>query len=211
MRVLVVPPDPQQPGLVYPANAGFMLDVDARCRSRSAASCSRTCCRRARASASTTAACSTPRASARESFDERFRIEGEADFFPAGDVHLLTHGSLERQRFVPALAFPPWKRVYGFRTDVRAEPLLAALVAPRRVRPARARARGALPRRHRAVRLRPAAASSCSPTAPASRPRAGRACCDLFGNAVIELRDADAARYAANSFSLRAAAASPSW
>jgi len=53
----------------------------------------------------------------------------------AGDVHLLTHGSLEKQRFVPTLAFPPWKRVYGFRTDVRAEPLLAVRVAPRRVVP----------------------------------------------------------------------------
>ena len=29
VRVLVVPPDPAQPGLVYPANAGFMRDVDA--------------------------------------------------------------------------------------------------------------------------------------------------------------------------------------
>jgi len=29
LRVLVVPPDPTQPGLVYPANAGFMKDVDA--------------------------------------------------------------------------------------------------------------------------------------------------------------------------------------
>nr|MDJ0869872.1 hypothetical protein [Myxococcota bacterium] len=29
VRVLVVPPDPAQPGLVYPANAGFLTDVDA--------------------------------------------------------------------------------------------------------------------------------------------------------------------------------------
>ena len=28
IRVLVVPPDPAQPGLVYPANAGWMADVD---------------------------------------------------------------------------------------------------------------------------------------------------------------------------------------
>jgi len=28
VQVLVVPPDPEQPGLVYPANAGLMLDVD---------------------------------------------------------------------------------------------------------------------------------------------------------------------------------------
>src|SRR5688572_32885446 len=29
VRVLVVEPDPAQPGLVYPANAGFLTDVDA--------------------------------------------------------------------------------------------------------------------------------------------------------------------------------------
>ena len=29
VRVLEVPPDPKQPGLVYPANAGFLTDVDA--------------------------------------------------------------------------------------------------------------------------------------------------------------------------------------
>ena len=135
VRVLVVPPDPQQPGLVYPANAGFMLDVDAElplaerrfvlANLLPTRAGEREHYRRVLEAAGIHT----------ESFDERFRMEGEADFFPAGDVHLLTHGSLERQRFVPALAFPPWKRVYGFRTDVRAEPLLAALVAPRRVVP----------------------------------------------------------------------------
>jgi len=29
VRVLVVPPDADQPGLVYPANAGFLTDLDA--------------------------------------------------------------------------------------------------------------------------------------------------------------------------------------
>ena len=63
--------------------------------------------------------------------DEQFRFEGEADFFPAGDLYLLTHGTLERQRFVPTLAIPPWKRVYGFRTDVRVEAVcdLSAVMA----------------------------------------------------------------------------------
>ncbi|MBW2391216.1 MAG: hypothetical protein JRG89_22690, partial [Deltaproteobacteria bacterium] len=28
IRVIVVPPDPEQPGLVYPANAGCQSDVD---------------------------------------------------------------------------------------------------------------------------------------------------------------------------------------
>ncbi len=29
VQILVVPPDPGQPGLVYPANAGFQSDLDA--------------------------------------------------------------------------------------------------------------------------------------------------------------------------------------
>ena len=62
--------------------------------------------------------------------DERFRFEGEADFFPAVDVHLLTHGRVEKQRFVPTLAFPPWKRVYGFRTDQRVEEVLRQSAGP---------------------------------------------------------------------------------
>ena len=65
-----------------------------------------------------------------EEIDAKYRFEGEADFFPAGDLYLLTHGRLEKQRFVPALGIPPWKRIYGFRTDVRAEGLLAPRVAP---------------------------------------------------------------------------------
>ena len=65
--------------------------------------------------------------------DARYRFEGEADFFPAADVYLFTHGTLEIQRFVPTMALPPWKRVYGFRTDVRVEPLLAPKVASKPV------------------------------------------------------------------------------
>jgi N-dimethylarginine dimethylaminohydrolase len=48
------------------------------------------------------------------------RFEGEADFFPASRYMLFTYGVLEQQRFVPRLGLPPWKRVYGFRSDRRA-------------------------------------------------------------------------------------------
>jgi N-dimethylarginine dimethylaminohydrolase len=133
VRVVVVPPDPKQPGLVYPANAGFLTDVDA-----------------AKPIAEKTFYLSNllpTRAGERPHYervlrDEGFRLgeidparrfEGEADFFPVGDLYLLTHGGLERQRFVPALAFPPWKRVYGFRTDGTLVDVLAPIVAPREV------------------------------------------------------------------------------
>jgi N-dimethylarginine dimethylaminohydrolase len=201
VQVLVVPPDPEQPGLVYPANAGIMLDVDEA---------------RPLAERRFMLANLLPtRAGEREhyrrvleaagirtqEFDARFRMEGEADFFPAGDVHLLTHGSLERQRFVPALAFPPWKRVYGFRTDRHAEPLLAELVAPRRVVPLEL----TLETHYHGDTVLCAFGSGRrlllayrAGLTPASWARL----LGLFGNAVIELSDADAARYAANSFSL---------
>jgi hypothetical protein len=65
--------------------------------------------------------------------DEAFRFEGEADFFPVGERYLLTHGRLETQRFVPAFALPPWKRVYGFRTDARVSSVLAPIVRPKPV------------------------------------------------------------------------------
>ena len=132
LRVLVVPPDPAQPGLVYPANAGFMQDVDA-----AAPPASR---RFFLANLLPSRAGEKPHyRSVLEAvgipcfeIDPAYRFEGEADFFPAADLMLLTHGRVERQRFVPALALPPWRRVYGFRTDARALPLLQQIVGPER-------------------------------------------------------------------------------
>jgi len=127
VRVIVVPPVEDQPGLVYPANAGCQSRVDVP--------------EPIAAKTFTLANLLPTRAGEkkhnralleREGFrvaeiDEKYRFEGEADFFPAGDVYLLTHGRLERQRFVPTLSMPPWKRVYGFRTDVRVEEQLAPI------------------------------------------------------------------------------------
>jgi N-dimethylarginine dimethylaminohydrolase len=201
VRVLVVPPDAAQPGLVYPANAGIMLGVDeplppAQRRFVLAnllptRAGEREHYRRVLEAAGIRT----------EGFDERFRMEGEADFFPAGDAYLFTHGALERQRFVPAFGLPPWKRIYGFRTDRRAEPLLSKLVAPRRVV---------------ALELTLEAHYHGDTVLCAFGPgrrhllvyRAGLSTAsferllNLFGSWLVELTDADAARYAANSFHL---------
>ncbi len=130
IRVVVVPPDESQPGLVYPANAGCQSDVD----------------HPDPIGAKVFALSNLLPTRAGEKvhykrllegmgfltteIDEAYRFEGEADFFPAGDVYLFTYGTLEEQRFVPTFAIPPWKRVYGFRTDVRVADLLADKVAP---------------------------------------------------------------------------------
>ena len=130
IRVIVVPPDPAQPGLVYPANAGCQSDVDHPDRiGAKVFTLSNLLPTRAGEKAHYRRVLETEGFFVSE-IDEHLRFEGEADFFPADDFYLLTHGTLERQRFVPTFAIPPWKRVYGFRTDVRVEPLLAPKVSP---------------------------------------------------------------------------------
>ena len=191
--------DPGQPGLVYPANAGFLLPLDAeKPRFEKLFYLSNLIATRAgerthydrvvRATGFRTAA-----------IPEHLRFEGEADFFPAGDVHLLTHGRLEDQRFVPRVGIPPWKRVYGFRTDARVEPFLAPLVAPRPVLrvelvlEAHYHGDTALcafgPHREHLLAWTPAIA-----------PESWERLRESLRRALIELSDEDAARYAANSF-----------
>ena len=133
IRVVVVPAVADWPGSVYPANAGYLVDVDVP----SPPSAKRFYLANLLPS----------RAGEKDHYrkvlsesgfapveiDDRYRMEGEADFFPAGGVHLMTYGGLERQRFVPSLGFPPWKRVYGFRTDARVEPILQQAIGERRI------------------------------------------------------------------------------
>ncbi len=201
VRVIVVPPDPRQPGLVYPANAGFLTDLDAeRPVAQKIFYLSNLLPTRAGEKAHyrrRLEACGFRLAE----FDERFRFEGEADFFPVGDVQLLTCGRLERQRFVPSFGLPPWKRVYGFRSDARLEHELAKIVAPRAVHrfelvlEAHYHGDTALcafgPHREHLLAYRAA-------LAPEDWPRLE----ELFGDGLIELEQDDARRYAANSFSL---------
>jgi N-dimethylarginine dimethylaminohydrolase len=67
--------------------------------------------------------------------DAQARFEGEADFFPASRYMLFTYGVVERQRFVPRLGLPPWKRVYGFRSDRKALDELRSYVHGRAILP----------------------------------------------------------------------------
>ncbi len=129
-EVFVVQPHADLTGLVYPANAGFLYPLDG-----------------CPASSKTfhLANLLPSRAAEREVYrpfiqslgfatnDIQARFEGEADFFPAGRYMLFTHGRVERQRFVPAFALPPWRRVYGFRSDTRALDELVAIAADREI------------------------------------------------------------------------------
>ncbi len=199
IRVVVVPPDEKQPGLVYPANAGCQSDVDHPDPIG--------------AKVFTLSNLLPTRAGEKAHYkrllegmgfltseiDEEYRFEGEADFFPAGDVHLFTYGHLEVQRFVPTFGIPPWKRVYGFRTDVRVADILAEKVAPREilkiglVLEAHYHGDTALcafgPNRRELLVYR-----------AAIEPSDMKLLEERFGDHLIELSKPDAERYAANSF-----------
>jgi N-dimethylarginine dimethylaminohydrolase len=109
MQVAVVPANPAHPGLVYPANAGFRHgDVFVLSNLTPTRAGEQPIYRRVVESLGLR--CVTIQA----------RFEGEADLFAAGDVLLFSHGRIRRQRFVPRLGWPPWKRIYGFRSDPRA-------------------------------------------------------------------------------------------
>jgi N-dimethylarginine dimethylaminohydrolase len=199
LRVLVVPPDPAQPGLVYPANAGFMSDVDGEGDWREKTfTLSNLLPTRAGEKAHYRRLLEEHGIRVEE-ISEEYRFEGEADFFPAGDAYLFTYGRLEKQRFVPALAFPPWKRVYGFRSDQRVAKLLAPSLAPKPVLEialvleAHYHGDTALcafgPGREHLLAYRAAIDPDDWPTLHSH-----------YGDALIELGDADARCYAANSF-----------
>jgi N-dimethylarginine dimethylaminohydrolase len=104
------------PGLVYPANAGFLFPLENAAADHKVFHLANLLPSRA------------PERDVYRAFirslghvtnDIQARFEGEADFFPAGPHMIFTHGRIERQRFVPTLGLPPWKRVYGFRSDDR--------------------------------------------------------------------------------------------
>ncbi len=116
LQVAVVPPHERHPGLVYPANAGFRNGDVMVLSNLTPTRAGEQPIYRALIE-SLGLRCATIGA----------RFEGEADLFPAGDVYLFTHGRIRRQRFVPRLGWPPWKRIYGFRSNPRALDEIEAL------------------------------------------------------------------------------------
>lgn len=120
VKVRVIPPDPKNPGLVYPANAGVLLGrkfilsnlLPARAGERPVYDL-------------------FLRSLGIETVSIKSRFEGEADFFPVGERYLFTYGGIVPQRFVPQLGFPPWRRVYGFRSERRAKEEIQGFLPPK--------------------------------------------------------------------------------
>jgi N-dimethylarginine dimethylaminohydrolase len=191
VRVEVIPPDPAHPGLVYPANAGFRHgDLFVLSNLTPTRAGEQPAYRRAVESLGLPCV------------QIGARFEGEADLFPAGDAFLFTHGRIRKQRFVPRLGWPPWKRVYGFRSDPAALAEIDALA----------------PLGKRVLRIelldeRYYHGDTCLCSfgsgrefllayAPALHPESLDELREGFGERLVELSDADAAIYAANSFAL---------
>jgi len=211
LRVVVVAPDPGQPGLVYPANAGFMRNVDAPLP----------LAERRFHLANLLPSRAGERPHYRRTLqavgiacfevDPAYRFEGEADFFPAGDGYLLTHGRLERQRFVPTLGLPPWRRLYGFRTDERVASVLQSIVGGQ----ARILRLGLELETHyhgdTALCAFGPGRRELLAWPPALEPAAMGRLRERFREHLLEIDDADAARYAANSFTCTPAGGSESF
>jgi N-dimethylarginine dimethylaminohydrolase len=126
-EICVVEPHQRLTGLVYPANAGFLYPLRAADGPQQFYLANLLPTRAAERDVYRPFL----RAMGYETVDIKSRFEGEADFFPAGQFMIFTHGRVERQRFVPRLGFPPWKRVYGFRSEIGARDELRSIIAPR--------------------------------------------------------------------------------
>ena len=136
VEIYVIEPHPRLTGLVYPANAGFLypLTLEGFDRTPDAASKSFYL-----ANLLPTRAAEREvyapfiNAMGYETVEIKARFEGEADFFPAGRFMLFTYGRIQRQRFVFQMGIPPWRRVYGFRSEKGALDELQAIVGARQI------------------------------------------------------------------------------
>lgn len=131
VQVLVLPAVKSCPGMVFPANAGVVIDREAEQPfSDKIFLMSRLI---------------SGRSGEEVYYQEFFKrlgfeirypndpFEGEADFFPVGDQYILTHGRVIRQHFEPCWGFPPYRRVYGFRTDKRIHEFLSKLLPGKKI------------------------------------------------------------------------------
>ena len=134
VKVHVLAPCQEEPGLVFPANAGFRYGENFYLSNLNRA-----------------------RAGEREHYRKKlsglgipvldlpfsYPFEGEADFIPvahpSGDparaLFLFTYGRMERQRWVPHWGLPPYRRIYGFRSDQRVGGGLQSIVGTPEVLP----------------------------------------------------------------------------
>lgn len=196
VEVCVVEPHEGLSGLVYPANAGFLYPLSGSNGEKKVFYLSHLLPTRF---AEREVYRPFLHSMGYQTHEIASRFEGEADFFPAGDLMIFTYGEVTRQRFVPRLGWPPWKRVYGFRSDAGSRAELEKIARDREVLGLQLRLEAHYhgdtvlcsfgP--HREFLL-----AYMDGLAPESR-RTLRA---RFADRLIELSDADAVIYAANAY-----------
>jgi arginine dihydrolase len=199
--IFVIPPDPLWPGLVYPANAGALIPLEA---TRPVAA--------KRFVLSNLIHSRSGETPIYRSFliqlgfrpvEIRSRFEGEADFFPVGDdLYLFTHGTIERQRFELRLGIPPWARRYGFRSDRKALEELRVFAPGREILDLELRLEAFY---HGDTCLAAFGPERCFLLAylDALAPRSSARLRARLGDRLVPLGESDAAIYAANAFRLR--------
>lgn len=128
INVYVIPAISDCPGLVYPANAGFLTKLDEPVLFNTK---------------TFYLSCLIQSRKKEEIYYRKFlsglgfrldafklSMEGEADFFPWGSKYIFTHGHLKKQEFKLRWGWPPYQRVYGFRSDRRLFNDLRQIVDP---------------------------------------------------------------------------------
>lgn len=132
-QVLIIPPVKDEPGMTYTANAGVVIGrEDFKSFHDKVFLMSRL----------------TPVRSGETLYYRQFlerlgfqmrqcshAFEGEADLFPAGDLHIFTYGKVIRQRFAPCWGWPPYKRLYGFRSEYNMMEEAGSYIPPERLLP----------------------------------------------------------------------------
>jgi len=114
VEVHVLPADPERPGLVFPANAGFIP----------------------KAGIFVAAHLNPTRAAEQAIYADALQqlgfsihtiskaFEGQADLIRWGESYLFSYGRLRQPAWSWQRSWPPWQRRYGFRTDQTALPEL---------------------------------------------------------------------------------------
>ena len=203
VAVYVVPADPLWPGLVYPANAGALFPLDdAQPLSNKRFVLSNLIASR---SGEHDVYREFLRCLGVSTVEIHARFEGEADFFPVGeDLYVFTHGTIVRQRFVLRLGIPPWRRRYGFRSELAALQELRRFVPDREILP--------LELRLEAFYHGDTCVTSFGPNRrfvlaylDALSVPSQRLLRERLGDRLLPLSEDDAAIYAANAFRLRTA------
>ncbi len=132
-RTVVMNGDPDYPGMVFPANAGFL---QAKYKPAPLAE-----------KRFVLSKLSGHREGERHLYvrflgslglrleEAPFLFEGEADFFPAGEFFIFTFGKIVPTGFRPAAGLPPWRYQFSHRSDARNAEFLRKLVAPVNVLP----------------------------------------------------------------------------